>query len=182
MDEFSEAIEADEYDITLLVGWSWIIGNEYVDSHFTVVLHSSDLPDYAGGSPIQHQIIDGLQETKATLFQATSKLDLGPIIDKERFSLTGNLRQVLNGLENASFEILNRFIRNYPNYSLTKQLTHTVRKRRTPDMSEITIEELKTSTSEQLYNKIRALQDPYPNAFIVCKDGSKLYLRESKSE
>ena len=39
------------------------------------------------------------------------------------------------------------------------------------------IDDIKTNNAKQLYNKIRCLQDPYPNAFIVCGDGKKLYLK-----
>ena len=46
-------------------------------------------------------------------------------------------------------------------------------------MSEIKLEDFKSFTAEQLHNKIRGLQNPYPNAFIVCKNGTKLYLTES---
>ena len=43
-------------------------------------------------------------------------------------------------------------------------------------MSEITINEIKKSTAEDLYNKVRALQNPYPNAYIKCKE---LYKKSS---
>ena len=49
-------------------------------------------------------------------------------------------------------------------------------------MSEIKIEDFNNFTAEELYNKIRALQDPYPNSFVVCKDGTKLFLTHSKCE
>ena len=35
------------------------------------------------------------------------------------------------------------------------------------------------SDIKYVYNKIRALQYPYPNAFIQFTDGSKLYLKKS---
>ena len=56
----------------------------------------------------------------------------------------------------------------------------TIYKRRKPSMSEINIDDIKNYTAKQLHDKIRALQNPYPNAFITCKDGTKLYLTESK--
>jgi len=28
-----------------------------------------------------------------------------------------------------------------------------------------------------VYNKVRALQDPYPNAFIRCKDNTRILLK-----
>tara|TARA_Y100001973_G_C5183304_1_gene326244 strand:+ start:1718 stop:1879 length:162 start_codon:yes stop_codon:yes gene_type:complete len=49
-------------------------------------------------------------------------------------------------------------------------------------MSEITFEEISDNTAEYLYNKIRALQSPYPNAFIKCKDGTKLFLEHASVE
>ena len=49
-------------------------------------------------------------------------------------------------------------------------------KRRQPEESEITIEELKSCSAEYLHNKIRMLADPYPNAFIKTSDGKRLYL------
>ena len=55
-------------------------------------------------------------------------------------------------------------------------------KRRTPDQSEITLKDFKTHSAKDLHNKIRALQDPYPNAFIKCADGKKLYLKLSEYE
>jgi methionyl-tRNA formyltransferase len=50
-------------------------------------------------------------------------------------------------------------------------------KRRTPAGSEITLDELKYKTSVDLYNKVRMLADPYPNAFIRTSDGRKLVLK-----
>ena len=50
-------------------------------------MHPSDLPKYAGGSPIQHQIINGVINSKATLFEVTKEIDSGPILYKTNLSL-----------------------------------------------------------------------------------------------
>ncbi len=55
-------------------------------------------------------------------------------------------------------------------------------KRRTPAQSEIKLIDFSESTAKEIYDKIRALQDPYPNAFVVCKDGTKLFLQKAKIE
>ena len=52
----------------------------------------------------------------------------------------------------------------------------TVFQRRKPSESEITLWEIQNSSSNYLYNKIRMLQDPYPNAFIRASDGKKLFI------
>ena len=52
--------------------------------------------------------------------------------------------------------------------------------RRKPEQSEITIDELENQTAEYLYNKIRMLQDPYPNAYIKTFDGKKLFIKSAQ--
>ena len=47
-------------------------------------------------------------------------------------------------------------------------------------MSEIKVSDFNNFTATELYNKVRALQDPYPNAFIVCKNNTKLLIVDTK--
>ena len=53
-----------------------------------------------------------------------------------------------------------------------------VYKRRTPEMSELKLSEIESARGVDLYNKIRSLGDPYPNAFIRTIDGRRLLLKE----
>jgi methionyl-tRNA formyltransferase len=72
-------------------------------------------------------------------------------------------------------KILNKNIR--PIFQNEKK---TIFKRRKPTESQITISELKNKDANYLYNKIRMLTNPYPNAFIKTKDGKKLFILETK--
>ena len=54
--------------------------------------------------------------------------------------------------------------------------------RRKPSESEITFKEIKSKSANYLYNKIRMLQDPYPNAYIRTSDGKKLFLIHARLE
>ena len=47
-------------------------------------------------------------------------------------------------------------------------------------MSEIKIDDFKNLTATDIHNKVRCLQDPYPNAYIVCKDNTYLYITNTK--
>ena len=51
--------------------------------------------------------------------------------------------------------------------------------RRLEEQSEITFDELKGKSAKYIYNKIRMLQDPYPNPYIKTIDGKKIYIKES---
>jgi len=190
-EEYAELIK-NEYDFVLFVGWSWIIPAEIVNSKVCLCVHPSPLPKYRGGSPIQNQIINGETKSAVTLFIMNEKIDDGVIVRQSEYSLEGDLDEIFDSMKAATFDAITDLIEEYRKIGkMVFDEEHTTKqdlskksyfKRRTPEQSEITVEEIQNSTPEQLYNKIRALQDPYPNAFIRCKDGKKLYLTKAKPE
>ena len=169
-------------DIILWYGWSNIISNRFINNYFSVMLHPSPLPKYRGGSPIQNQIINGEERSAVTLFKMNNKIDEGDIIFQKEFSLTGELDSIFKRIIKTGIELTKEMIYNFNSLNFIRQEESqaTFFSRRKPEQSEITLEELKNSTSLQLYNKIRALQDPYPNAFIKDKNGNKLFLIKAK--
>lgn len=183
--EESKTINPDLYEFILFVGWSWIIPQEMVETGKCICFHPSPLPKYRGGSPIQHQIINGEEKSAVTLFIMDSGIDTGPLLLQEPFSLIGELDDVLENIRGAGVEVIKQLL-GY--YLVHKKLIEgipqneslaTSFKRRKQEESEITLNEIKSSTATELYNKIRCLQDPYPNAFIRCGDGSKLFITRS---
>ena len=58
----------------------------------------------------------------------------------------------------------------------------TIFSRRQQEDSEITLKEIEGESAQYLYDKIRMLEDPYPNAFIKCSDGRKLFLKYAELE
>ena len=176
--QFANSIELFEKDDTIFfIGWSWIIPNNIINQYKCICLHPSPLPKYRGGSPLQHQIINGEDESAVTYFKMTDKLDAGPILFQEKFSLKGQLKDVTNqmiplGIKGI-FYILNNKIKEH----VQDESKATFFKRRTPKESEIKIDDFEKFSAKQLYNKVRSLQDPYPNAFVTCKDNKKLFLK-----
>jgi methionyl-tRNA formyltransferase len=165
------------------VGWSEIINDDIINNYVCLCIHPSKLPLYRGGSPIQNQIIDGIIESGVTLFRMNKILDSGPIIDQRFLSLSGSLEQIFTRLSILTTDLIRTFIYKIENnipivYDDQEHHKATFYKRRKPDQSEITFDELKTLTAIQLYNKIRSLEDPYPNAFIKCADGKKIYIKK----
>ena len=55
-------------------------------------------------------------------------------------------------------------------------------KRRSPADSEITLYELEHQPAVYLYNKVRMLQDPYPNAYWKTVDGRRLLIKSVEME
>ncbi len=153
--------------------WSWIIPKSIVKNYQCVCIHESDLPKFRGGSPIQNQIIRGIKQTKSTAFLMDTGIDTGDILLKKSLSLEGSINEIFQQMIDNDFELIDKIIKG--KYTIKKQKGHTtIFKRRKPKQSEL--KDLENSKL-YLYNFIRMLGDPYPNAFI--KIGKKKLIFKS---
>ena len=141
--------------------WSWIVPDKIVENFRCVCFHESDLPKFRGGSPIQNQIIRGIKKTKTTAFFMNDKIDSGDVLLKKSLSLEGTLDEIFQRMKKNDYEMVNSIIKG--NFKIQKQKgVPTYYKRRKPEESELNLNKSK----EYVYNFIRMLSDPYPNAFI----------------
>ncbi len=178
-----EDINFEKYKASFFCGWSWIIPSKIVENYDCVCLHPSLLPKYRGGSPLQHQIINGESESAVSLFKMGEGLDDGPLYYQKKFSLEGNLKEIFSRISKVGSNLIYKLMRDFDKdeVSLFEQ-NHseaTYYKRRRPSESELSQEMIKNKSALDIYNFIRALQKPYPTAFIKGKDGKKIYLKES---
>lgn len=169
----------------LFYGWSWYVPKSVLNIAPCICLHPSPLPKYRGGSPLQHQIINGEKNSAVTLFFMTERLDDGDILSQESFSLDGDLddvfRRIIDIGAKSAIRVLDKLQKGEKFAKPQNNSIATVYKRRTPNQSEIKSEYFRTRTAKQLHDFVRALQDPYPNAFLICKDGTKLYILKTRA-
>jgi methionyl-tRNA formyltransferase len=162
------------YPVIAVVGWSWKLGPELLAGAEVIGMHPSALPEYGGGSPVQHQIIDGLRTTQATLFRLTAQMDRGPILDREPISLDGHLDQVFAGIGRGTLVLLRRYLARWPDVPALPQPTEaapTPRRRLTPAESCLSRDDLAHLSCRDLWNRIRAREDPYPNVYLEDETG-----------
>ena len=163
------------------VGCSLIIKEHIIINYPCICLHPSPLPKYRGGSPMQHQIINGEKTSAVTLFEMDEGIDTGDILYQKEFSLDGDLNDIYSRVTELGINGVIEIIENgYQNQIKQNEEEATFYKRRKPSMSEIKIDDISNFTASQLQDKVRALQDPYPNAFISCKDGTKHYIKKTE--
>ena len=178
-----EIVEQINPKYIFFIGWSWIVEDYLIDNYSCICLHPSPLPKYRGGSPIQHQIINGETESAVTLFNMDHGIDTGDILSQINFSLLGDLKDIYERMTQIGTDCVVNIIENgFESVIKQDENNASYFKRRTPEMSEIEIEDFSNYTAIDLHNKVRSLQTPYPNAFIRCKDGSKLFLQKTKVE
>ena len=174
-------INSIDPDLILFYGWSDIIDPEIVESFCCLMLHPSPLPKYRGGSPIQNQIIDGKKQSEVCIFKMEREIDSGLVIKRAKLDLRGELQEILQRIEllgiKLSVEFLTKGFEPKPQIGMP-----TICRRRNKEDSQITLKEIREASAEYLHNKIRMLNDPYPNAYIKCSDGKKLYITKSSIE
>lgn len=178
---FIDKYKSDEDLCLVFAGWSHIIKSEIINKFICISLHPSDLPRFRGGSPIQNQKINGIKRTKLTAFRMTEKIDQGPIIFKTDINLDGHMSDIFSSLEKATIKTIQKIIDNHHpsflNGIIQDETKSTFFKRRKPHESEIKIDELTSLCAEKIYQKICALEDPYPNAYIKTIDNKKILLK-----
>jgi methionyl-tRNA formyltransferase len=177
--EFRESeIHSFDPSIILFYGWSDIITSSLISRYTCLMLHPSPLPKYRGGSPIQNQIIRGETESAVTIFVMDDGIDTGPIVRQEYLSLDGSLKDIFGRIESIGYDLTKDILQNGLNAKEQDHSAATNFSRLTPAMSELTLDELENRSSLYLNNKIRMLQDPYPNPYIKTKDGKMLVINE----
>jgi methionyl-tRNA formyltransferase len=173
-DELVALTAREDWDMVILVGWSWKVPASITQTRFVIGMHPSDLPKYAGGSPIQNQVLDGLEESVASLFVVTEQFDAGDIIGKEPYSLQGHINDIFAELARVTTKLTQEAIERHPNHVRTPQSSLTggfSRKRIKPEASQLSLD-LGEVTVKQLWDEIRCREDPYPNAFVKDATGT----------
>lgn len=170
-------------DLILSVGWRRLIPKSIFDipKFGTINMHEALLPNYRGFAPINWAIINDETETGITIHYIDETADTGDIIIQKKISIEydDNANTVYKKLLALTPEIISELLEQIESNSL-KLNSQKGRKgffcsRRFPDDSKIDWSE----TRFNVYNLIRALSDPYPNAFCFYND-QKIYIKNAK--
>jgi methionyl-tRNA formyltransferase len=172
-------------DAILFYGWSWIVPKEMLKFK-CICLHPSPLPKYRGGSPLQHQIMAGEGKSAVTLFLMDEGMDTGDILMQKPFKLEGNIEQIFDRIVTKGIEATQQVITKLENGTLSMRKQDnskaTIFKRRNPSQSELNLLQISKMSAKEFHDFVRALQDPYPNAYIIAKDKKKVYITHTRLE
>ena len=92
--------------IIFFVFWSKKIPEKIFNNNLCIQFHSSDLPKFRGGSPIQNQILNKVYKTKLTAFRINKKIDAGDICMKSNILLHGRAEDILKNIEKKAFQMI----------------------------------------------------------------------------
>ena len=181
-----EFLDGFHPEIVFFYGWSWMIPEDIVNAYTCICLHPSPLPKYRGGSPIQNQIQNGEVDSKVSLFKMDAGMDTGPLYPMSyTFSLENTLSVIFDSIRIGGSALTRFLLEDHINGQLRfneqKHDEATSFKRLKPSDSEIKPEDFAKHDAKFLYNKIRSLEKPYPEAFVKC-NGGKIILEKVRYE
>lgn len=151
--------------IIFFIFWSKKIPESIYNNHLCIQFHTSDLPKFRGGSPVQNQIIKGITKTKISAFRVISKIDQGEICLKKKINLKGSAQEIYLNIEKKIFFMINKLIKK-KKIKFYKQIGKpSYFKRRKPSDSEINLNKIKNL--KEIYNLIRSTDaTTYPKAYL----------------
>jgi hypothetical protein len=139
---------------------------------------------------LQNQILDRLRTTKHRIVKVGyPELSLRQWSHEVDMSLEGHMDEVLARMRDTSIELFDAFLRDYPKVTWKEWPAVEPRmqaKRRSPHMSDITHlmsgpDHKLSFKARDMYDRIRCLEAPYPNAFVE-DDTGRLYFERIRFE
>ena len=164
-----EMIRAYRPDVVLVCGWYWLIGPQILQlPHFGIFgIHNSLLPRYRGGSPLVWSILNGDKVVGTTVFQLTTGMDDGPIIEQVEVPLEQDddigdaLKKIELGLLDTFPSKWSALLRGEAAISPQDETRATYCGQRIPDDGHIDWRE----SAQSIHNFVRSQARPYPGAF-----------------
>ena len=174
-----DKLNINEFDLLISVGWSEELGKELTAKIECIGVHCAELDRYSYGSPIQLQIIDGINFTKHRIFSFTYDEESPRAHTHNRLyshevdlDLSGGMNDILEQMTVTSKVLFNMYLNDYPNISWKEwPEEELVRAKRNPIDSKLTKDDLVKMNTKELYNFFRCLEAPYPNGYIEDQEG-----------
>ena len=172
----SERNAFNNYDIVFILGYMKVLDNEFLKKNdLNLVVHESNLPKGKGFSPVQWQILEGVNSIPICLFEADPEVDSGDIILREILHLDGSelYEEIREKQASATKSIIINFLKKYPKFERVKQSgKETFYRKRNLQDSELDID---ASIRDQFDLMRISNNESWPAHFYI--KGKKYYLK-----
>ena len=167
------------FDLYVVLGHPFLLKENLLDVADGIGFHPSMLPRRRGRAPINWAIIDGLDKSGVSIFYLDKGVDSGDIIYQEEFIIEADdtAAKLIDKVSTILANNLPGILLSWPDFSTSTQdnskASYTIKRK--PEDGEITFE-MSALEAERL---VRALNGPYPSAFITMNNGERLYINEA---
>ena len=139
--------------------------------------HAGPVPEYRGGSPLNWQIIDGKEKIGISLLLMDEGIDTGPLIAAREFFLSKEetISEAHWKANHLFADMVEQALNEFPPVVMQQPISSLYRKQRKDDDGEIN----PAWDKARALNFIRALNHPYPGAWIRLDNGERLRIWEA---
>lgn len=170
-----ELIEEINPDWVFFFHWSEIIEEKIYSDHRCALVHTSNLPKGRGGSPIQNQILNNINNTRVNIIEISKPIDSGKIYCSSPITLQGSITDIWLTIADTSKDLIRKCVSENL-IPLPQQGAPEVYKRKKDN--KLNFDSKKDIL--HIYDQIRILDsEEYPNAYIVI-GGFKLEFSRAK--
>jgi methionyl-tRNA formyltransferase len=146
--------------------WNYIVPSSIYNNYECINLHTGNLPEDRGGSPIQNQILLGKYVSQVNALKMSDDgIDSGPIYCSEQITLQGTVFDIFNSITKTGLKLICKIIDE--DLKPTPQVfnNEVIFKRNKDNTIDF------TKSIESIYDKIRMLDsDDYPTAYLNVGD------------
>jgi len=176
--EVVQQIRALRPDAIFCIGWPRLVKEPILSlpSKGCIGMHSSLLPKYRGGAPVNWGLINGETRWGISLMHLGTGADNGDIIGQATFDVGPDetCGEVYDKVTEAAMRALRTYVPMIANGTAPRvaqdESQATFYKQRKPGDGQIDWRR----TARQLHDWTRALTHPYPGAFTFLEDGTKV--------
>ena len=170
-------------DIFLVCGFPIIFPEKILNlpKYGAINCHSGILPKYRGGSPLNWQIINNEKKFGISIIKMNKYIDRGNILFEKKFKLKINHNiNDIHRISNKHFSInipktINLLARGKKGKKQKEKYSNYFKQRKESD----SLINWETMTSLQVYNFVRALNKPFPNAYTFYRK-TKLSIQKAR--
>jgi methionyl-tRNA formyltransferase len=185
--EFIAALRAAAADAFFCFSYSMILDDELlaIPKLGAINIHGGLLPSYRGANILNWVLVEGATSTGVTAHYMSGAIDEGDVIYSRTTPIieSDTARTLKDRLDCMGFDILARI---YWELEAGEKLPRTAQdaskanyyRRRRPEDGSI---DWATMSDRQVFNLIRALVSPWPGAYTIASDGSRVIFDRYRS-
>ena len=181
-----DSIDTSSYQNIFFCGWSHDIPSHMMERNNCLEIHVFKNNKYKGESSLQHQILSGERKSALTILLSSGEKYQGDIVYQKEFDLDGDFEKIFSDICKWGVIGVNSVLSDLNSEGLKRKPQdisfYSPLKKKRSRHEEVKLSDMLYFSSRDLYNKIRAFQDPYGKAFFRMRDGSKIHLDSSYYE
>lgn len=166
--------ELENYDVGICVGYMKILKKDLIDKakYGIFNLHCGKLPEYRGRAPISRTIMNGDLELIATLHKMDEGIDSGSIAVETKIKIASkdDVNTLYKKFSENSYKSIIELLKKLRSGKLKLKKQRGTSKKAYTILSEEECRIDWKKNTKEIFNKIRALKAPYPQAYTTLDE------------